>query len=157
MFGKKYRTQLQCKIEKKTLPVQTWQQSFLCIRTMLSTGQFRTGQGKWLHRNSKVFFYMQKNPHYCFFHKLPKWFLLFSMIKRKFDSYITRAGDARGIPGGWNVGMPHSSRPVVTFVSWVKTCSVVLRESFYKIRKTHIINIPNVPSISFCQSGDVNY
>lgn len=78
------------------------------------------------------------------------------MIKRKFDSYITRAGDARGIPGGWNVGMPYSSRPVVTFVSWVKTCSVVLRESFYKIRKTHIINIPNVFVHNVLESRFVN-
>lgn len=78
------------------------------------------------------------------------------MIKRKFDSYITRAGDARGIPGGWNVGMPHSSRPVVTFVSWVKTCSVVLRESFYKIRKPHIINIPNVFVHNVLESRFVN-
>lgn len=40
----------------ETLPVQTWQQSLLWTRTLLSSEQFNTGQGNRLHRTSKVFF-----------------------------------------------------------------------------------------------------
>ena len=71
MFGKKYRTQLQCKIEKKPYQCKLDSNRFYvygpcCPRDSSGLGKVNGYIG------IPKYFSICKKPHYCFFHKLPK-------------------------------------------------------------------------------------
>lgn len=53
------------------------------------------------------------------------------------NAYVTSARDTRRISGWWNVRMPYSPRPVMSLISWIITCPIVLSQCFWILKKIY--------------------